>query len=1710
MKVLTKNFILLITLSILASCVGTVADKNAQTAANQSTGDSSKVASFDGITSVIPIAHDKVELYFRPAEGDPTSLVYEIYINNAPLPIKVTGNSLVLNASGLYVFTVTNLNINSIYTFNMRAVVAGSNEVLKLDPSKSLSAQTLKNETADFLGISSVVLGTGESGRDTVKVKWVPATIKGTNINPRNTDPVAYEIIYVTKTVGARNINNAGYTGLGKSTITIPYPISNPPALNRDTDYTITGLTPGETYYFQVRAIHKGYITYGSDPAYQREQNTRFLKVTTLNNAGLFDFNDALVSIQSPLGEPGLTNLNISWIPAGGEFKQYRLCYKKVANPNDGEPIADFLLDSDIDTLLSNTSVCIPLDSNYTSYTLPSLTSYAYYQAKVIACRTYDCDSSNRIKSTLMQKRVMANIAPFNGVLTVTNPTDETKLSEVKINFDAPVVSAGFLNKFTLYCYNSNSDTSPVALPTDGSVSSGTGKSSCDGIQLLTPMPTNLSDYGLLNQLTIQLPVIDGTARYCFSLLPAIQSAYLNQEDLSTAVIKCFTPEIKTPTIVQFPGRSNSCVLSGKDLSISWPLPNGGLYTKFVILYREKKTSSTFFNFADAATAFANNNNTTYKWVANLSRDTLNHTLTSLIQGRTYNIGVLPYLEIGADKKFAQYNVNIGECTLPLPIPSFEEWVDIFAIGPKEDGLTPVTYTGVRKYILETLDDDGIPADIKITASDAKIPDASDPLTAQKLSSVNFDGVYGSMDAKDTNPLYQYSNSGIVKLAWKDVSFYSGTEDLNSFVVNPIYETAGATKNQRNFGYRVYRSDDNQMTWLDLTKNSAQNKFQTLLNSGLVHAVDYSWRKRNNESSTTQKIAFFTDYSVKFSEGVDEVDRARIYYYKIIPVFDGKELDYGSAGNSSHHIIKVTLPPRNMALVHRKMANRTICLEMEKDINKSAGAHYSCQFNGLGASGLSTPWAQGNTVYDLGGDLLIDRFELSCPFTRGDQNYSISDSISALAKPVFKGLSTYNNPFKGCYNNNATSGYEPSTGAAVVTTNYLFKQTIPGDCFGTDNKSVASTAICANPAFPNTRNFIYPGSAGDDLAANCQSSQFLGTNYYNLDDPTSGINTNDFSFPTQSEFAAVYYNRIAWQNTSEWDLNTGSLPGGSGKSITQNQRFHNGNCSVNLNWVNGSNEYRPRWIPVNALFERIKTTSTPDGLNLYNKTIAEVLSNTDLYDTSTVKRPTPDLVVSNRYKSTSTLARVVTSNSAKLPPLEGLAPSDGNALCSTYKVRVGLETASKGFVPVNNKIYSKRLMRKKESTIASAWPQTYDQTKINAIESGSYTESAIGKACNSLAKPLPTGTSRFRKADYITTNFPHADEGHPLLMSGSSSRDYNGNNANTEKCVSRFGVQDLVGNLQEFNSEQLFCDYNEDKLYLGLGKSIDVSVEIGSSSPVYDENAVTPWVLSTPASGSCSVVEAGGARAGNYVENGFLSSIYDYLGALRPSVVSAQKAYDQDSVLAARNGDGSFLDFGQGNIAPKLTARNSFSTMTEGGIVPPLYAKYFNPVLGIPLLCEKGCAGDASDNALISSDQICANKDCSTLSPVPAMDDFPVNKSHFTNVGTGDFSVRSEYDSNDPNQLGFNYVSGMDIKADYTQNGLLYSTANVVGTTPGLAKRAYFSIGRGSSLKLYTGGTYRTESGRYSLHITGNSAPYERNVSAYSGTRCSVMINQDE
>ena len=256
------------------------------------------------------------------------------------------------------------------------------------------------------------------------------------------------------------------------------------------------------------------------------------------------------------------------------------------------------------------------------------------------------------------------------------------------------------------------------------------------------------------------------------------------------------------------------------------------------------------------------------------------------------------------------------------------------------------------------------------------------------------------------------------------------------------------------------------------------------------------------------------------------------------------------------------------------------------------------------------------------------------------------------------------------------------------------------------------------------------------------------------------------------------------------------------------------------------------------------------------------------------------------------------------------------------------------------------------------------------------------------------------------------------------------------------------------------------------------------------------------------MVEAGGSRTGNYVTGASFTPIYNYLG-LNTSVVAKAKRFDQDAVLSSRNGDGSFLDFGQMNLGSKLDSTNSLS-MTSAAST----SNYFNPVLGIPLVCGAGCDGNASDNALITSTTIAAAKgyDASNNPLNLSILDFPVNNSVISNVGISEILNYGGLSTTYPDNPAVNYINGINTgkNPDEFEDNYFDMLTYIPGSgTPASLISSGFTVARTATLKMYSGGSSTSDAGRYSLYISGYTDDTERAISVEVGSRCSVMINQD-
>lgn len=1753
---------------LLTSCVGTIEEKNPDTTKN--TKSSEVPVEFNGIIDAVAISHDKVELYFFPASGNPENLVYLIYINNGKTPLEVKANAFFTTTEGAYVYTVKDLRLNTTYSFSVG--VKNLSTGFKSTVNSSLFATTFVNKTADFEGITSAVAVTGQAGQTQIELKWIPATIVGSAL-AKSEDPVAYEVRYMRKSAGKPelllNKNNSVVTSAQQ-----PSSLSSTPPVNRDDSRIVAGLEPDTEYYFLVRAIHKDYIGNETNTLYKLEENTKILEAKTLDADGLFSWNEQTVSFSTPLGELGKTKLDIRWEKASGPFVEYRVYREKVGDANvDPNSITNTLTDAEVDSMNATNSYDI-VSSADISFRASSLDSFAYYAFRVAACQDNACGASTRVLSASTQIRILPLTAPFNGLLSIGNPNDSSQTNRITLNFDSPVVSAGYIDELRVYCYQNVNDETPTLL--NPNVQSSSADTQCDQLTRITAEKTSQAGFSNFTQIVIEGDFIPGqdtisAEPFCFSMVPVVTGTNYLFEDLDNAVIKCQNIELKTPSIVEFPGLDASCSVDTSSATVTWSSPTGGLFEKFELFYKEADGEP--FSFNDAKD-HANNN---YISIDNINANASTNTLNSLTPGKLYLLGILTYLEkADGSRAYSEVNSQITNCRTKFPKPSFDEWIDIFAIGAKTDGrVSRQNGTGAKTYIAETLNAYFQPIEVELDG-----PDGAPTLDFENqygtiAGALAFDGIYNENG-------YAYSNSGVVRIVWRDIYFEGDTNDRMFDYTNNTgsgYAEEETVKKDRKFGYRVYRSTDGGLNWKDLTSKDTTG--QSASNEGLIYPVDFSERDRSNAGVNTFKVGSFTDYSVEQLADLGETARARELLYKVVPVFDGVELEFERADTNPQNIIKVLLPPANMALVNRLMANRQTCKEVGKTYTKDLRLFYSCPYNGLGARSLSKPWVVGATVYDLGGDLLMDRFELGCDYTRGDKAHQ--DSYSANNLTSFDGMSTEGNRFKGCFlgsqrsgaqNVSNTQGNHPQ-GAAQYDS---YNQFMVGDCIGASEITLSNRSTTCNSNEEDSEYYTYsfPGAAG---SFSCQDEGGLASNYFEPYTYDGGGNVTGTSTTgairdmAQSENLAVFYNRRKVSSTQF----TRYLRGAENKKIEDDRinsydRFrYPSSCSVNMPVKdNVSGNIYSRWVPINFLNNLVHDGNS---FNLLNSTVNDIENSSYMYDSNNNALLDPNLRSSPnlRYTGDTPIAKVFSSNDAKLPPLDGLSQGEYNQVCQAYKVEVGQLSDDGNYLTVKQE-KSKRIMRRTEGIVASAYPKEFSSAKIESMERGEagQRETPVTSGtdsygmCNTFERAIVNAQREndIESGTSMLTAYPDAGlytnsaTKRPVLLTGSSFYDEPG--AHTENCTSRYGVHDLVGNISEYSSENFACDFSAEEIYLGPTNSLATSIryaDIGSN--FFLQGALVAWtqIITDPdpndpnnviarKTGRCSVVQAGSNREESGLaflanDNQTMNPVYDDFGNLNTNLVQVQTGIDQENLEFLRSGDGYFMDFGNSNFLPALTINDTLSLVYEasdpndlrtnavrsraiagGASNDPRKGKYFNPVVGMPISCgDNSCTSSTQDNMNITIgpfQSLIAGFDPNNF----VVSDFPIGNSQIYSDGMSEIVETVRRVSNgDLSPNFFNYVESVDTNGtsgDFTDDsfttysdnnsGSLKSTGDNDGTT---AVDAGYIFSRGQASYFLNFGSSKTVgSGRYTAEQQARSE-YAQGINIYSGTRCAIKFGDD-
>lgn len=1640
----------LLLLSLL-SCVGTVQESAVPGGLDYNARP--VLFNYIGLTGARGVAHDKIEVDFFPVPGAMADYRYYLYVNGSETGTEISLSSTYEGVGGRRVFLVTNLNPATQYKFKLRAKNTTDNR--ESAGEAELFTWTFSNPVTNFDGVSKVSLVPGRSHR-AIRVEWVPPRMSST-LTAGLYDPFHYEVS-VIGSGGVANINNTLYLGTDKRIRLEPLPPLRASPSNNPAFVVIDNLSPDTTYFVQVRVRHRLWQELfeqsgGGAISHRRDENTKFIRIRTLPELGVTDLNPDNLQLNNAPGIAGTDSVDLFWGAGVGNFFGYRLFGQRYTGT--GNALEDDQLTNERLVVLNNVNNSNQMDGHFsvdaseTSRRIGGLSIGAWYQFKVALCRTEACpvdemSPSAALMSNMKAIRVMPTLANFGGINSIESPQSYFNIDEVTLHYDPPVISVGYATDLDFYCVNPANHLQQIKFNGTNAIM-GSGINSCNGLNLASVIDS--SNITTERKVVVEGLVINGRNQFCFAASPVITGYGAPIElPVEQRIVRCAFPEVLTPNLQQFTGLTTTtgCSFAQNNLNLSWQLPTGGVYSHFSIFYREK-SAGTPFSFSAAISGAPD-----YTRINLPSVDMDGYQLPGLYPGRTYQVGIIPSALIGTEVIWAQPNTGVQECRVPLPRATFKGFSRILALGPKFDGRIPNT-SGNDHYpssaaIPEAINSEGLPFEVKLSAPYGAVDTSGTgnftpaPGRDQGISwsDTNFDGRPSQSGAM--------SKSGIVSLAWENVELEYASTEFNTPQVS-VTPLAGP---QRRFGYRIYRSIDNRVTWSELTRDR-----------GPIYTVEQSYRKKPNVTPTVTRMGFFTDYSVAaaLSRHVattgQDIDRARILWYRIVPVFDGLELSYTSA---THHQVMVTLPPPNVALVHRWMANRASCFDLGREPDLSQ--NYTCPFNGVGAMPRSFPWETGNSIVDQRGDLLVDRHELGCRYTRGDPNPNLTLSSSLFVNPSsppprsltptdlpdnpwprFTGFSAnggaLGSKFRGCGGKDHMLSDSTGDYPGPISWSHL----LVGDCMG-ESSSVIPLRDCTPTQF----------SLGRQLTLQMATPGLSSAGLLNCSDPLSPTTVErrltgpwQSNVVLQSEFMAVYHNRLGERGYSSPVEGPSPDNLSSSRVIDRSPLDENSeassNCWINLAAIDGSGYMRPRWVSLNTLNTRLKfkndhpdllqyrvsditeisTTLSEDSLTLYNGN-----SNQENY---AYRLPSEELRNSDRYSATTKLGKIMTSNSAKLPPLGRVNYRQLHSLCSLGQIEVGLQ-ASNGVFAATAAPVSKRPLRRRDFVTASAWPDQLTPAAITDVERGTSPQGS----CNSSGKNLGNVPSinLTKGTDYPARGplTPQNNSTNSTLVTGSSSLRNggaeSGNTHHSQNCVSRYGIQDLVGNMREHNSERIFCDYatskapsilftqtqsgwspsNLENVATGVGFPFfngpvaspglillnATNPPIGETDTTYrftftngdgalTASSMSPVVTYSADAGYCSFINTNpDSRQSVEFTNtfGHWQDIFLPGGALNAGLV-ARGQTDQRSLYTWRNGDGFFLDFALNGLAPALLKKNSLGLFPDASREVTPLGKFFNPVLGLPLNCgEESCTSNVlnngdHDNTKISTQGLAGN-----------------------------------------------------------------------------------------------------------------------------------------
>ncbi len=631
----------------LSSCNGTIEDGSLGSKNNVQ--DDESFLEYDGIFELKAISDTRVEVYFSPHENETKSSVYLISYQGLDTPISVPVEILEKDYRGLYLYTVSGLDLGTFYYFTVQVKDTASNQVS--NNFTNLTEMTFTNKTADFSGISIVEPSPGINALTSIQAFWVPATKIGSLVSPNEIDPVGYEVTLLQggSTVTPEDFDNENVSDELRRVFLV----------SSDTSFlTIDSLVEDTNYFVRVRAIHKGFLDNPNDQDYKVEDNNKYINYKTPSSSAdslFFDSNS--LSINAPGDYSGYYTINLNWTFPVGVYDHYRIYYTQSPFINLENGFNGAALCNGQDS--GNSAVSCKI-SDYTNVSdvIAGLVPNSIYQVMLKVCQNTDCTVSK--ESIVRTESTIPGLIEFAGITKIDNPVNPDKLDEVIVHLSPLDLSTGVIDGLIISHEVSAGSFVPLNHPEIAPPTTG------PSIAQFHYEDTFVKIRGL---------DADSGEQYCFQALPFLYDANSEVQVASSGVRKCITPEKIEPNAMEFLG-ANDCPNTGPNfVSVRWTMPTGGLYSHFEVIVKDvlpvdpNDPPIPGFSYTDAAIENDADPEPSDPIYTTYIVDRFNQefTITGLTSNTQYEVGVRTYFNNGSGvlRNVLSAQTRFVSCTTP-------------------------------------------------------------------------------------------------------------------------------------------------------------------------------------------------------------------------------------------------------------------------------------------------------------------------------------------------------------------------------------------------------------------------------------------------------------------------------------------------------------------------------------------------------------------------------------------------------------------------------------------------------------------------------------------------------------------------------------------------------------------------------------------------------------------------------------------------------------------------------------------------------------------------------------------------------------------------------------------------------------------------------------------------------------------------------------